>query len=72
MLGSYLGARLTGKLSRGTVQRLMGWIIAALGLLMVLQGCWRATRGRDLQPAPHTLAEVHELEEEDDEWPEWP
>lgn len=72
MLGSYLGARLTGRLRKETVQRLLGWTIAAVGLLMVVQGGWHATRARDLQPAPHTAAEEQELEEEEDEWPDWP
>jgi uncharacterized membrane protein YfcA len=72
MLGGYLGALLTGRLPKEAVQRLLGWVIAALGLLMVAQGCWKATRGRDLQPPPHTAEERHELEDEEDEWPEWP
>lgn len=72
MLGSYLGARLTGRLRKETVQRLLGWTIAAMGLLMVVQGGWQATRARDLQPAPHTATEEHELEDEEDEWPDWP
>lgn len=72
MLGSYLGAQLTGRLRKEAVQRLLGWTIAAMGLLMVVQGGWHATRARDLQPVPHTAIEEHELEDEDDEWPDWP
>ncbi len=72
ILGSYLGAALTGRLSRATLQRVLGWLIAALGLLMVLEGFWKATRPRDLQPPPHTPAEMRELEEETDEWPDEP
>jgi uncharacterized membrane protein YfcA len=72
MLGGYLGALLTGRLRKEVMQRLLGWVVAALGVLMVAQGCWKATRGRDLQPLPHTQAEERELEDEEDEWPEWP
>ena len=72
MLGGYLGAVLTGRLRQETLQYLLGWAIAATGLLMVVQGAWRATRARDLQPPPHTAAEAYELEHEEDEWPDWP
>jgi uncharacterized membrane protein YfcA len=68
LLGSYLGAGLTGRLRKETLQRILGWVIAVLGLLMILEGFWRATRVRDLQPPPHTPAEERELEEETDEW----
>jgi hypothetical protein len=74
VLGSYLEAALTGRLSKEALQRALGWLIAALGLLMVAKGFWRATRPRDLQPPPQTPAEVRELEKETDEWfdaPEW-
>jgi uncharacterized membrane protein YfcA len=74
VVGSYLGAAVTGRLRKETLQRVLGWVIAALGLLMVMEGLWRATRPRDLQPPPHTPAEVRELEEETDEWleePDW-
>jgi uncharacterized protein len=74
ILGSYLGAALTGRLRKETLQRVLGWVIAVSGLLMILQGAWRATRSRDLQPPPHTPAETRELEQETDEWydePEW-
>lgn len=74
ILGSYLGAAVTGYLSKETLRRVLGWLIATLGLLMILEGFWRATRPRDLQPPPHTPAEVRELEEETDEWfdePDW-
>ena len=74
ILGSYLGAAVTGRLSKETLRRVLGWVIAALGLLMILEGFWKATRPRDLQPPPHTPAEVRELEEETDEWfdePDW-
>jgi uncharacterized membrane protein YfcA len=72
MLGGYLGAVLTGRLRKETLQYLLGWAIAATGLLMVVQGAWKATRARDLQPPPHTAAEAYELEHEEDEWPDWP
>jgi uncharacterized membrane protein YfcA len=73
-LGSYLGAGVTGRLRKETLQRVLGWVIAVLGVLMILEGCWRATRHRDLQPPPQTPAEVRELEDETDEWldePDW-
>ena len=68
LLGSYLGAGLTGRLRKETLQRVLGWLIAVLGFLMILEGFWRATRPRDLQPPPHTPAQERELEEETDEW----
>lgn len=74
VLGSYLGAGATGRLRKETLQRVLGWVIAVLGLLMILEGFWRATRQRDLQPPPQTPAEVRELEEETDDWfkePDW-
>ena len=58
----------------GVLITLLGWVIAVLGLLMILEGFWKASRPRDLQPPPHTPAEVQELEEETDEWldePDW-
>jgi uncharacterized protein len=72
MLGGYLGAVLTGRLRKETLQYVLGWAIAATGLLMVVQGAWKATRARDLQPPPQTAAEAYELEHEEDEWPDWP
>jgi uncharacterized membrane protein YfcA len=74
VLGSYLGAGLTGRLRKETLQRLLGWVIAVLGVLMIAEGGWRATRHRDLQPPPHSPEEARELEEETDEWldePDW-
>jgi uncharacterized membrane protein YfcA len=74
ILGSYLGAALTGRLRKETLRRALGWLIAVLGLLMIGEGFWRATRHRDLQPPPHTPAELQELEDEMDQWfdePEW-
>jgi uncharacterized membrane protein YfcA len=74
ILGSYLGAALTGRLNKETLRRLLGWLIAILGLLMIVEGLWRVTRVRDLQPPPQTPAEARELEEETDEWldePDW-
>jgi uncharacterized membrane protein YfcA len=68
ILGSYLGAGVTGRLRKETLQRVLGWVIAVLGLLMILEGFWKAARPRDLQPPPRTPAEVRELEEETDEW----
>jgi uncharacterized membrane protein YfcA len=72
--GSYLGAAMTGRLRKETLRRALGWVIASLGLLMVVEGLWKATRARDLQPPPQTPAQVRELEEETDEWldePDW-
>jgi hypothetical protein len=63
---------LTGRLSKETLLRVVGWAVALAGLLMIAQGCWRATRPRDLQPSPHTPAQTRELEEETDEWPDEP
>ncbi len=68
IVGIYLGAAVTGHLSKATLRRVLGWLIAVLGLLMMLEGFWRATRPRDLQPPPHTPAEVRELQQETDEW----
>jgi uncharacterized membrane protein YfcA len=72
--GSYLGAALTARLSKQTLQRLLGWMITILGFLMMLEGLWKETRPRDLQPPPQTPAEARELEDETDEWfeePDW-
>jgi uncharacterized membrane protein YfcA len=74
VLGSYLGAGLTGRLSKQALQRALGWVITILGFVMVVEGFWRTTRPRDLQPPPQTLAEAQSLEEETDEWfdePDW-
>jgi uncharacterized protein len=74
ILGSYLGARLTDRLSKRALQRVLGWTITVLGCLMVTEGFWKATRPRDLQPPPQTADEIRELEEETDEWfeePDW-
>jgi uncharacterized membrane protein YfcA len=72
LLGGYLGALWTGRLRKETLRQALGWVIAATGLLMIVQAGWRATRGRDLQPPPHTPAEARQLEDETDEWPDEP
>jgi uncharacterized membrane protein YfcA len=72
MLGSYIGARLTGWLRKETLQRLLGAVIAVMGLVMFAQGFAKTTRMRDLQPKPETEIEQQRLEHEDDEWPDWP
>jgi uncharacterized membrane protein YfcA len=72
MLGSYLGARLTGRLNREALQRWLGGVIAVMGLVMFGQGFGKITRARDLQPPPGTPEEARQLETEDDEWPDWP
>lgn len=72
MLGSYLGALVTGHLKKGTIQRLLGCTIAVLGLVMAVEAFWRETRPRDLQRPPHNRVEVEELTDERDEIPEWP
>ncbi len=72
VLGSYLGAALTGRLSKERLRRALGWSIAVLGFLMMLEGFWKATRPRDLQPPPQTPVEERELERETDAWfDEW-
>jgi len=38
MLGTYLGSAWVGRLSKETVQRFAGWVIAATGLIMLGQG----------------------------------
>jgi uncharacterized protein len=38
LLGGWLGAALTGRISKSAVQRLAGWIVAVTGVLMVGQG----------------------------------
>jgi hypothetical protein len=54
------------------LQRVLGWVIAVMGLLMAVQGLWRATRARDLQPPPHGPIEEREQQHEHDEWPDLP
>jgi uncharacterized protein len=74
ILGSYLGAALTARLSKQTLQRVLGWLITILGFLMILEGFWKETRPRDLQPPPLNFLEARELEDETDEWfdePDW-
>jgi hypothetical protein len=74
VLGSYLGAGLTGRLSKEALQRALGWVITILGFVMVVEGFWKATRPRDFQPPPQTPVEARKLEEETDEWfdePDW-
>jgi uncharacterized membrane protein YfcA len=74
ILGSYLGAALTARLSKQTLQRVLGWLITILGFLMILEGFWKETRPRDLQPPPLNFLEAQELEDETDEWfdePDW-
>lgn len=51
VLGGYLGARFTDRLSRQQVVRLVGWVVAATGFLMVAQGCWQALATLDLESA---------------------
>jgi uncharacterized protein len=72
MLGGYLGAVLTGKIRKETLQRVLGRMIAAMGLLLVVQGLWKTTRARDLQPQPQDTAELQAQEREEDEWPDFP
>ena len=72
MVGSHLGAMLTGRMNKDTLQRVLGGTIAVLGLFMAVEAFWKCTRPRDLQPPPHTPQEVQELEDEEDEWPIWP
>jgi uncharacterized membrane protein YfcA len=71
MLGSYLGARLTGRLGKETLQRLLGATIAVLGLVMFVEGFGKATRTRDLEHPPQTWQEQQLLQGEHDEWPDW-
>jgi hypothetical protein len=52
----------------------LGWMITILGFLMILEGLWKETRPRDLQPPPLNFIEAQELEDETDEWfeePDW-
>lgn len=72
MLGSYLGARLTGRLKKETLQHWLGCTIAVLGLVMAVEAFWRETRPRDLQRPPHDAVEIEEMDDERDELPEWP
>jgi hypothetical protein len=71
MLSSYLGARLTGRLGKETLQRLLGATIAVLGLVMFVEGFGKATRTRDLEHPPQTWQEKQLLQGEHDEWPDW-
>ena len=41
MIGSYLGARLTGRVSLGALITTMGWVLLAVGGVLVWQGIWR-------------------------------
>ena len=41
MIGSYLGARLTGRVSLDTLITTMGWVLLAVGGVLLWQGIWR-------------------------------
>jgi uncharacterized membrane protein YfcA len=72
MLGSYFGARLTGRLRKESLQRLLGATIALMGVVMFVEAFARLSRVRDLEHPPQTPAEQRLLETEHDEWPDWP
>jgi uncharacterized membrane protein YfcA len=59
VLGGWLGGWLTGRLTKDSVRRLAGWIIAVTGLMMVGQGVWPLTQ--------QTTAEVPEFTVPDDD-----
>ena len=41
MIGSYLGARLTGRVSLDTLITTMGWVLLVVGGVLLWQGIWR-------------------------------
>jgi uncharacterized membrane protein YfcA len=62
LLGGWLGARLTGRISKSAVQRLAGWIVMVTGVMMVGQG----TVGTIRRPQSVVPAVVDEWDY--DEW----
>jgi uncharacterized membrane protein YfcA len=70
MLGGYLGAKLTGVLRKETLQRVLGAVIAVMGVAMFTQGFFKPARLRDLQTPPANEAQAAIQENEDDEWPD--
>jgi uncharacterized membrane protein YfcA len=66
MLGSYLGALLTGRLRKEAVQRLLGWTIAFMGLFMVGQGAWLVAQHQHAPAVPASPADVLASELEDE------
>ena len=70
MLGGYLGAQLTGVIRKETLQRLLGGVIAVMGLVMFAQGFFKFTRLRDYHTPPANEAQTRLQDEEDDEWPD--
>jgi uncharacterized membrane protein YfcA len=62
ILGSYLGARKTGKLSPKALKRLVGWVVAASGLFMVALATPALFRRPDAAPPPErNPAPIEEL-----------
>lgn len=44
MIGSYFGAKMTGKLKPETIKKLVGWVIFVSGVAMALDGGWELVR----------------------------
>jgi uncharacterized membrane protein YfcA len=55
ILGSYLGARKTGKLSPQTLKRLVAWVVAASGLFMVALATPALFRRPEAPPTPEHI-----------------
>jgi hypothetical protein len=76
ILGSYLGARKTGKLSPQTLKRLVAWVVAASGLFMMALATPALLRRSDVPPsieyAPEPAEELPDLRPEAPRPPEMP
>lgn len=49
IVGGYFGAKFTDRLSKDQLIKLVGWTVAATGVLMVIQGFWQALDYLDLE-----------------------
>ena len=44
VLGGYFGARWTGRFDKQTLSRMIGWTVAATGILMAAEGVWHGAK----------------------------
>ena len=60
LIGGYLGGWLTGRLSKGTVQKTAGWIIAVSGVIFLGQGSYFLYRKPAKKITPVIIEETEE------------
>jgi uncharacterized membrane protein YfcA len=65
LLGGWLGAWLTGRISKSTVQRFAGWVVTVTGVMMLTQGAFGTFR----KPRAVTLSSSPSIvEDQEYEW----